>query len=207
MLIAIALVWALSAQAQSGRRSSPSSSPTTAPSVSGPKTIEKKLGTAPSLQLLVGINSDDAAVTIPHYLYDTVLDNCTRRLGEAEIVIVNSAGNRFRRGDAIKAAREEKTRYVVSLSIGSEYADAGRQVKNNQDELYVDYVIFEPVTAKVKQSGRAHQRIYQTGRGGISLPNKNSPIYSEYALRQAAQEAADRILSAFDIKVDDKAPF
>src|SRR5262249_20616384 len=75
------------------------------------------------------------------------------------------------------------------------------------DELYVDYVIFEPVTAKVKQLGRAHQRIYQTGRGGISLPNKNSPIYSEYALRQAALEAADRILSAFDIKVDDKTPF
>ena len=37
--------------------------------------------------------------------------------------------------------------------------------------------------------------------GGVSLPSKNSPVYSDYAVKQAAREAADRILEAFDIKV------
>lgn len=202
-LLTISLLLASAANAQSGRRSTRESSkaPTTAPSVSGPKPVEKKIDAAPRLQLLVGINGNAAFATVPYYLYDTVLDNCIRRLGEAEIVFATSAGNRMDRGDAVKAAKQEKGRYVVLLDIGDEYADAGKQVKNGQNELYVDYVIFEPETAKVKQSGRAHQRIYQTGRGGVSLPSKNSPIYSEYALRQAAQEAADRILAAFDIKV------
>jgi len=204
-LIAISLFLASAANAQSGRRSTRESSktPTTAPSVSGPKPVEKKTDTAQRLQLLVGINGNAAFATVPHYLYDTVLDNCIRRLGEAEIVFATSAGNRMERADAVKAAKQEKSRYVVLLDIGNEYADPSKQVKNGQNELYVDYVIFEPETAKVKQSGRAHQRIYQTGRGGVSLPSKNSPIYSEYALRQAAREAADRILAAFDIKVND----
>jgi hypothetical protein len=204
-LLALSLLLPSAAHAQSGRRSTRESSktPPTTPSVSGPKPVEKKPDTAQRLQLLVGINGNAVFATVPYYLYDTVLDNCIRRLGEAEIVFATSAGNRMARGDAIKAAKLEKSRYVVLLDIGDEYADAGKQVKNGQNELYVDYVIFEPQTGKVKQSGRAHQRIYQTGRGGVLSPKKNSPIYSEYALRQAAREAADRVLAAFDIKVRD----
>jgi len=93
------------------------------------------------------------------------------------------------------------------LHVGSEYADAGKQVKNGQDELYVEYTVFEPETAKVKASGRTHQHIYQTGKGGVSLPSKNSPIYSEYAIKEAAREAADRILERFDIKIRGEGPY
>lgn len=193
--------------AQSGRRSTPASPSIPTPSVSGPKQVEKKSEVTQKIQLLVGINSTDAFATTPLYLYDTVLDVCIRRLGDAEIVFATSAGNRFSRGDAVKAAKQETTRYVVMLNIGSEYADATKQAKNGQNELYVEYLIFEPGAAKVKQSGRAHQRIYQTGRGGVSLPNKNSPVYSDYALRQAAQEAADRILAVFEIKARDNLPY
>ena len=157
--------------------------------------------------MLVGIDKHEAVATIPFYIYDTVLDNCVRRLGEAEIVMPTSGGNDMNRGAAIKAAKQETVRYVVLLHIGSEYADAGKQVKNGQDELYVDYTAFEPETAKVKASGRTHQHIYQTGRGGVSLPSKNSPIYSEYAIREAAREAADRILERFDIKIRGEFPY
>jgi len=89
--------------------------------------------------------------------------------------------------------------------VGQELADAGRQPsKNSVDELYVSYTILEPATAKFKQTGRSHHQIYQTGRGGVSAPNKNSPLYSEYALKQAALETAERILAAFDIKLRDQ---
>ncbi|HYT50556.1 MAG TPA: hypothetical protein VEL78_09200 [Pyrinomonadaceae bacterium] len=205
LLIAIAILSLTTARAQSGRRSTGGST-TSAPSVSGPKPVEKKPTAAPKLQLLVGINRNDVFTTTPFYIYDTVLDNCIRRLGEAEIVLPTSAGNNMNRAEAIKAAKQETIRWVVSLEVRSVYADSGKQVKNNADELYVDYTVIEPETGKIKRSGRTHQTIYQTGRGGVSSPSKNSPLYSEYAIKQAAREAADRILAGFDIKVREDWP-
>lgn len=189
--------------AQSGRRATGGSTTTTTPSVSGPRTIEKKPEKPPRLQLLVGIDNRDPFTNVPYYISDTVIDNCVRRLGDAADVIATAAGRPMNRADAVRAAKEETTRYVVWLQIGSELADSGRQSKNGPDELYVSYTILEPVTAKHKQSGRSHHQIYQTGRGGVSAPNKNSPLYSEYALKQAAQETAGRILEAFEIKLRD----
>ena len=206
--LSILALCAATAVAQSGRKNTGGSTTTTvAPSVSGPKPIEKKPETTKRIQLLVGIDKYQTFTTIPFYLYDTVLDNCIRRLGEADIVMATSAGSEFDRAAAVKAAKQETVRYVVLLNLGSEYADAGKQAKSGQDELYVDFVMFEPETAKIKTSGRAHQHIYQTGRGGINLPTKNSPIYSDYAIKQAAIEVANRILSAFDIKVRGEGPF
>jgi len=202
LFAALLLACAAVTGAQSGRRSSGATT-TTAPSVSGPRTIEKKPEKPPRLQLLVGIDNRDPISNIPYYVADTVIDDCVRRLGDAD-VIVTSAGRGMNRAEAIKRAKEETIRYVVWLQIGSELADAGRQPsKNSVDELYVSYAIFEPGTAKSKQTGRSHHQIYQTGRGGISAPNNNSPMYSEYALKQAALETAERVLSAFDIKLRD----
>ena len=193
---------------QSGRRStggSTSTPATTTPSVAGPKTAEKKPPAAPKLQLLVGIDRQDTLSTIPYYIYDTVLDNVVRRLGEAEVVFANSGG-KMNRGEAVHAAKEEKVRWVVNLEIRSIYGDTGKQVKANQDELYVSYVVLEPDTAKIKHSGQTRQHIYQNGRGGISLPSKNGAIYSEYSIKQAATEAADKILANFDISVREGSP-
>jgi len=201
LFVAILFACAHVTHAQSGRRSTDGTT-TTAPSVSGPKTVEKKPAKAPKLQLLVGIDNRDPNSNIPYYVTDTIIDNCVRRLGDATDVIVTSAGRAMNRSDAIKAAKEETVRYVVWLQIGSELADSGKKPsKNSVDELYVSYTILEPGTAKFKQTGRSHHEIYQTGRGGVSTPNKNSPLYSDYALKQAATEAAERVLSAFDIKL------
>jgi hypothetical protein len=206
--LSILAICAAAAVAQSGRKTTGGSTTTTvAPSVSGPKPIEKKPEVSKRIQLLVGTDKHQAFASLPFYLYDTVLDNCIRRLGEADIVMPTSAGGDFDRAAAIKAAKQETARYVVLLNLGSEYADAGKQVKNGQDELYVDFVMFEPETAKIKASGRAHQHIYQTGRGGIGLPTKNGPVYSDYAVKQAAIEIANRILAVFDIKIRGEGPF
>ena len=194
---------------QSGRRStggSTSTPATTTPSVTGPQTAEKKPAPGAKLQLLVGIDRQEVFGTVPYYIYDTVLDNVVRRLGEAEIVFANSGG-KMNRGEAVHAAKEEKVRWVVNLEIRSIYGDTGKQVKNNQDELYVSYVVMEPETAKIKHSGQTRQHIYQNGRGGISLPSKNGAVYSEYSIKQAATEVADKILANFDISVREGSPF
>lgn len=79
LLIAILLACATVNHAQSGRRST-NGTTTTAPSVSGPKTVEKKPEKPPRLQLLVGIDNRDPNSNIPYYVSDTVIDNCVRRL-------------------------------------------------------------------------------------------------------------------------------
>lgn len=109
------------------------------------------------------------------------------------------------RADAISKAKAQKEAFVVWLQIESDINDSGKQSKNGPDELYVRYTIFEPATARIKQWGRTHQQIYKVGRGGVSTPtsSKNSPLYSEYALKQSAKEAAERILEAFEIKIRD----
>lgn len=190
------------AQAQSGRRSTGGSTTTTStPSVTGAKTVEKKPEAEPKVQLLVGINRSGAFTPTPFYVYDTVLDVCTRRLGDADIAFATPAGANMNRSEAAKAAKQEKTRWVVSLELHSFYAEAGRQVKSEQDELYVEYVVFEPVTGKIKRSGRTRQHIYQNKRGEITIPPSPGGGYSEYSIKQAALEAADKILAGFDITV------
>jgi hypothetical protein len=203
LLIAIAFACATLAEAQSGRRST--SAPTTAPSVSGPKTVEKTTPKPPKIHLLVGIEQRSPFLNVPYYLSDTVMENCVRRLADSADIIPNPISQGMDRVDAVRKAKAEKEAFVVWLQVESDVLDSGREQKNGPDELYVRYTIFEPVTGKVRQSGRTHQQIYRTGRGGVSTSNKNSSLYSEYALKQAAREAAERILEAFEIRVRDDA--
>ncbi len=206
LLISIALLTCGVAQAQSGRRSTGGTTTTTTTTAAptAAKTAEKKTATEFKLQLLVGINRADAFTITPYYVYDTLLADCIRRLSDAEIVFVNSGSNNMNRSAAVKAAKEETTRWVVSLEVKSFFAESGRQIKPEQDELFVEFTVVEPVTGKIKRSGRTQRHIYQSGRGGNSLPTtKGGPNYSEYSIKQAALEAADKILAGFDIKVRD----
>ena len=191
------------AQAQSGRRGTGKSS-TTAPSVSGAKETEAKPQKAARVQLLVGIDGSGVGNT-PYYLADTVLGECIRRLGEASEVTVMPAGRHMTRGDAAAAAKEEKERYVVWLQLASDVPVTSSESRNGPNELYVRYMVLEPVTARTKIMGRAFHSIYKTGNVGVSGPTpKQSAVYSEYAVKQSAREAADKVLEAFDVKVGDE---
>jgi hypothetical protein len=205
LLISIVFAGCSLIQAQSGRRST-SAPTTTTPSVSGPKPVERAPEKPPKIHLLVGIENRNPLTNIPYYLADTVLDNCVRRLADSADIIPHPIGRGLDRVDAVRRAKAEKEAYVVWLQIESDALDSGKQQKNGPDELYVRYTIFEPGTNKIKQSGRTHQQIYKTGRGGVSAPtsSRNGAIYSEYALKQAAREAAERILAAFEIRVRDE---
>jgi hypothetical protein len=205
LLISLVLLLFGVAQAQSGRRSTGgTTTTTTTPATAGVKPAEKKPGADTRLQLLVGINRAEAFTTTPYYVYDTLLTDCIRRLSDAEIVFANAGSNSMNRSAAIKAAKEETTRWVVSLEVKSFFAESGRQIKPEQDELFVEFTVFEPVTGKIKRTGRTQRHIYQNGRGGNSMPTtKGGPNYSEYSIKQAALEAADKILAGFDIKVRD----
>jgi len=198
--IAIVLISiGITAAAQSGRRGG---KPPGAATSSSP---EAKPGSAKlqteRIQLVIGTEGPGTG-NAPYYLSDTVLENCLARLAEVNEVVATAPGKHITRGDAAKMAKDETNRYVVLLQITDGLAGSSPQTRSGASELYVTYLILEPGTGKVKQSGRAHKSIYPSGNVGVSGPARQSPVYSDYAIKQAARETAEKILEAFDIKVN-----
>src|SRR5260370_15775384 len=100
------LAIAITVDAQSGRRSS--NGQTTAPSVSGAKTVEKAAVKAPKIQLLVSVEDRNPLMSVPYYLSDTVLDNCVRRLNDASEINAITAGRRMTAAGAINKSKDRK---------------------------------------------------------------------------------------------------
>ena len=200
----IALASAIAAQ--SGRRSTskpsvptpPSSSPTESPSTNPTESAATK---APPIQLLVGIDDPSPLSGIPRSFADTVLDACVRRLSQPAGVRVTAGPRTLTRGDAVKAAKSETARYVVWLQVGTSSVDSGRQASGNANDYYVSFVLLEPATAKVKQSGRVSGGGRNLGNVGVGVPSSSGSLLSlEQVIKDDARQAAERILSALGIK-------
>ena len=189
LVAAMVLFCVFNANAQSGRRS--------------PKSAEKseKTTSQRKVSLLVSIEDRNQFSNMPYYLADGALDSCIDRLRDAAEISVSSSAKGMNRADAAHRAKAEKEMYVVWLQIVSDLPENAKQPKKGPDELYLRYTIFEPATARVKAEGRTHQPIYRMSGGGMSAPtsSRNNPIYSEYALKQAAREAAELVMRAFEI--------
>ena len=205
-VVAAVMVLASPVAAQSGRRSTskpstpppPTSSPSDSPSVNPLDSTAKK---APEIQLLVGIDDPSPLSGIPRYFADTVLDVCVRRLNEPAGVKVTAGPRTLTRGDAVKAAKAETARYVVWLQLGNSSADSARQASSNADEYYVSFMLLEPGSAKVKQSGQVFGGGRRVGNVGVGVPSSSrSMLYLEQVIKDDARQAAERILSALGIK-------
>lgn len=133
------------------------------------------------------------------YLYDTVLRACAERLDDSPSVKVNIANREMNRGEAIKRAKVETESHVVWIQLRF---DSGMgQSDADLREVYLDYWVFAPTTAKVITNGRSYQQVYRGG-GVIVMPRpggRASLPYIEQLLKQAARDAAERILSAMDL--------
>jgi hypothetical protein len=200
ILLAILFAFAL-AHAQSGRRSTSKPAPP-APPVAAPENAPAKKPEALKLQLLVAVEDPSPFGGVPSYLSYTVLDTCIERLGDAPGVVATPTARRMNRAEAIRAAKEEKTRYTVWLQVSDEL-ESSPQGRNTPRQLYVYYALLKPVTGKVKTSGRTQQGAHRVGNVGISIPPSRNAVYSEYEVKQSAREAAERILAAFQIKLSD----
>ena len=151
--------------------------------------------------MLVAIDNPGGFDQVPYHIPDTVLETCLRRLAEAKGVKPTAAPRRMNRGEAIKTAKTETARYVVWLQVRNERADYGADVSTQSNQLYVTFIIYEPVSAKIKESGRADYRTAKVGNVGVSGPSRGA-VYADYAIKEPPRLAADRILNAFQIKID-----
>jgi hypothetical protein len=203
-VVAALIVFATAVAAQSGRRSAPKPSTPPAPSSTPPESTssnptESTSKKAPSIQLLVGIDDPSPISGIPRYLADMVLDACVHRLSEPGGVSVTAGPRTLTRSDAAKAAKAETTRYVVWLQLGNSSADSGNRASSNADDYYVNFMVLEPGSAKIKLSSHVTGG-RRVGNVGVGLPSSRNAIYIEQVIRDEARQAADRILSALGIK-------
>lgn len=154
------------------------------------------------MQLLVGVDDPNPLSGIPRYFADTVLDVCVNRLSQPAGVKVTAGPRTLTRSDAVKAAKAETARYVVWLRVGNESADGGQQASTSSNEYYVEFLLLEPGTAKIKQSGHVQAGGRRVGNVGVGLPpvSSGSPLYLEYIIKEEARQAAEKILSALAIK-------
>lgn len=191
----------LTAEAQSGRRTTKSTTTSTPPvqetqpAPATPAVNADKTDTA----LYVGYGDQDLFLNIPLYLTDTVMNNFLQRIKEASSLKV-TPGKKLNRTEAIKRAKDETTTHIVLLQLELDAFDSRRTGTTYVDpnKLVVRYSVFAPVTGKLETEGRVYQQAgTRVGGVGIGLPTRtgNNPLYSEYLLKQAAREAANRVLS------------
>ena len=207
-IIVVVILASAGAQAQSGRRAPKGTK--TVPTVSGPKEVEKPPVPVKDdrIPLALAIEELDPFSNIPYILAGTVRDTCAVSLKASASVKVEIIVRGMNRSEAVKRAKAEKETYVVWLQIDIDVFDRDRTATGSYppESLYLRYTIFTPVTGKTKTSGRTSPVRRSGGILGRIPGSGGSSIYSEYALKEAAREAAEEILHAFSIDPDRRLP-
>src|SRR6267143_6204908 len=139
VLVGVVLLAAATVNAQSGRRAPKGT--VTVPSVSGPKSVEKKSVPEKDVRipLLIAIEDHNPFSGIPYYLAGTIRDTCADRLRKSPDLKVGLAERGMNRSEAVKLAKTEKETYVVWLQIESDSFDSCRSGNGTPDSLYVRY--------------------------------------------------------------------
>lgn len=199
-VIAFVSICSGSALGQSGRRAPRSSLPAPTPTPQ-PTPAEKKpvVDSEAALSFVVGIDRVANFASIPMYFYDSVLRACAERLEEASSVKVNVQNREMNRPEAVKRAKAETESHIVWLQLRYQTGSGGSE--EDLREVYIDYWVFAPTTAKMVTNGRSYERVYRGG-GVIMTPNPGGRVslpYIEQLLKQAARDAADKILSAMQL--------
>ena len=193
ILTSVLLLCALTAFAQSGRRvkkserlppvPTPEASPTPTPRSSPERT---------AIPIFLGANSLASFGDIPFYFNESVAKSCAQELQQRGVVHVDLSSRDLSRGDAMKRAKEAKEGYVVMLELHSDRRAGDRG--SGLSTVYIEYVVFAAGTAKVVTSGSVYQRA--SGMGDIIGGRSDSARVAEQRLKNAARDAASRILSA-----------
>lgn len=225
-LAACVLASAAWAGGQSGRRSRPSypqPTPETMPTPVGESGGESESESRPrtadlkdsALASFVVMESDDALFGADAFTKREVVESFAERLGRAASVAVTTAG-RGTRSDARRRAQGEATAYVVLVSLEQGQGGDPDIVRRRPDQsenytLAVRTAVFEPKTGTLKYSDTVYQRpVRETARiGGIRIPVPTRTVSrypGQLELRQAAQDAADRLLNRFSIRPPDDQP-
>lgn len=187
------LIIAVSVQAQSGRRhvkpppAAPVPTPTPEPSPPPKKETEAEL------VFLVASERNTVDIAIPFHYYDIARRACADRLRARSSADVETSQRDVSRGEAIQKAKSAKNTYVVLVSLVFD------TMSNRYDDLQLDFLLLEPVTAKVLLTGRSYLNTNRKGPLIVNPTGRVSGLYREQLIRDAGEDAADRILKKMKI--------
>lgn len=197
LAFSFAIIFALScfatAAAQSGRRaakSTPAPAPLPEATPSSAVALEQpKL----ALQFIIGIERYDSFSSVSIATYNDVLRSCAQRLDEPQSVTVQQVGS-MSRNEASKRARAEKNAYVVWLRLHEDGMSSSPT--GTPGNVYIEYFVFAPTTAKVFASGSAYPR-----KRGI-IPSSRTPgVNDDREVIEAARTVANKILAALQMHI------
>jgi hypothetical protein len=195
------LVCAATSGAQSGRRvrksEAPAPTPEPTPTTASPSKQEESVVT-----FIVGVDRYHGFSNIPFSYYDSIARACAARLDDQPAVRVEFAQKDMTRADAVRKAESEKAAYTVWLQIQVEgvYGDAAHV--DNLNQLFLEYTVLAPTTAKQVAWGHTYQQGSRKGPVvvGPSTSSRSNIDLSERRLRDAAREAAERILNSMKMR-------
>jgi hypothetical protein len=193
--IIFALGRAVTAAAQSGRRAPKSPAPAAAPLPEPtPAPVAASERPRPVLQFVVGIERYDNFSSVSIASYNATLRSCADRLDESPSVSVERLERSLSRNEATNRAKAEKTAYVVWLRLRED--DMSSSPTGTPNNVFIEYVVFAPVTGKVVSSGSAYPR-----RRGILPGSRPSGINGDSEIIEAARAAANKILAAMQMHI------
>jgi hypothetical protein len=193
--------------AQAGRRVQPPKNDPPVPKAAEPAAIVKKAQPeAASISLLVGSYSSPMRL-LPMAAEDLLQGAVVQRLRDSKSLKLGVEES-MSRGEANKRAKAETEAYILWLELKSDAMDfdpTGRRNARTED-LYIQYVVLEPKSGKVKAQGNVHLRPTSSGRiGGIGIGRSLPRCYpqpmhtAEFAIIEAGIETAERIFHAFSL--------
>ncbi|HEV7859022.1 MAG TPA: hypothetical protein VGO91_10440 [Pyrinomonadaceae bacterium] len=185
-------------EAQSGRRvKRPDANVSPAPAIEpapAPQSPKESQPAPPKQKLIAGMDELGRSINIPQYMAGAVWDGFLDEFRKFSSLRVTTEN--MRRRDAIERAKKETESYVVLLQVETENLNSGGGVGQvNSNDLLVSYIIFSPVTGKIKSSGRVYVRSSRSILGG-RLPTGR---VADSQLYQAGRETADRVISALNL--------
>jgi len=193
----------LAVVAQSGRRVRKTTTPAPIPTPEAtptPTTPSEK--PKPAFTFIVGLEKYSDFSRISLNAYSGVLRSCADRLDDSPTVKAEAATNDMSRADAVRQAKAEKEAYIVWLQLRPNTFSGQTGVNDNPYNVYVEYTVFAPTTAKLMTSGNTYPEAYRNKQ--IRLPT--SSTNGDYYLNQAARGAAERILDHFHLHLSNTLP-
>ena len=199
--VSLSLICAASSGAQSGRRvrKSEAPAPTPEPTPTPDQPSKKEEGV---VTFIVGVDRYHGFSAIPFSYYDTIARACAGRLDDQPSVRIVFGQKDMTRSDAVRKAQAEKEAYVVWLQLQVQSVSGDPSRVDNLNALFIEYAVFAPTTAKQVAWGHTYQQGTRKGPVvvGPSTSSRSNIDLSERRLKEAAREAAERILSALKLR-------
>ena len=165
-----------------------------------PAPVPKK--PTPTFTFIVGLEKYSNFSRISLNAFSGVLRSCANRLDDSPLVKAEISPNEMSRSDAIRKARAEKEAYTVWLQLRPNNISGQTGVYDDPYNVYVEYTVFAPASAKVTTSGNTYPEAYRNKRVRLPTPSTEG----DYYLNQAARGAAERILDHFHLRLPNTLP-